>query len=215
MSRLAKKEGIHNRILPGYEHLNRFYCKETQKEMVKIKPGEYYVTRSDEVIATVLGSCISVCIRDPYAGIGGMNHFMLPENNNKEQDSWEYNKANRAARYGTDAMEHLINDILKHGGIKSNFEIKVCGGGKIFERMSDVGIKNIRFIKNYLDTEGFKPVSVDVGSIYPRKVRYFPADGRMQIKKLNSMHNNTIVQRENEYQSKLTVEETAGDVELF
>ena len=202
-------------VLPGYEHINRFSCREHNMPMAKILPGEYYVTTNEEIIATVLGSCISVCIRDAIAGIGGMNHFMLPENNNKDDDSWKYNSVDRAARYGTDAMEHLINDILKNGGKKQRLEFKVTGGGKIMKNMTDVGKKNISFIKNYLETEGFTPISVDIGSIYPRKVRYFPQTGRLLVKKLTSMHNNTILQRENQYQHKIEDTSDHGDVELF
>jgi chemotaxis protein CheD len=204
-----------NRILPGFENINRFWCRQLNMEMVKILPGEYYVTTSDEIIATVLGSCVSVCIRDVKLGIGGMNHFMLPENNKKDDDSWKYNEIDKAARYGSDAMEHLINEILKNGGSKKRFEIKITGGGRIMAAMNDIGAKNIAFIKNYLLTEGYTVTTEDLGQVYPRKVRYFPKSGRLQVKKLRSLHNDTLISRERDYKKHIEEDRIEGDVELF
>jgi chemotaxis protein CheD len=204
-----------NRILPGFENINRFWCRQLNMEMVKILPGEYYVTASDEIIATVLGSCVSVCIRDVKLGIGGMNHFMLPENNKKDDDSWKYNEIDKAARYGSDAMEHLINEILKNGGSKKRFEIKITGGGRIMAAMNDIGAKNIAFIKNYLLTEGYTVTTEDLGQVYPRKVRYFPKSGRLQVKKLRSLHNDTLISRERDYKKHIEEDRIEGDVELF
>lgn len=204
-----------NRILPGFENINRFWCRQLNMEMVKILPGEFYVTASDEIISTVLGSCISVCIRDNKLGIGGMNHFMLPQNNKQDDDKWKYNEIDKAARYGVDAMEHLVNEILKNGGSKKRFEVKVTGGGRIMAKMNDIGYKNITFIQQYLKAEGYSIVSEDVGEIYPRKVRYFPRTGKLQVKKLRSLHNHTIVNRENDYKKHIEEEKIEGDVELF
>lgn len=215
LSALLKNCEINNQVLPGFEHIKRFRENKLGMDMVKILPGEYYVTRSDEIIATVLGSCISVCICDKKIGIGGMNHFMLPENKKGDDDSWKYNHVDKAARYGLDAMEHLVNDILKNGGRKRHFEIKITGGGRILAKMNDIGLKNINFIQDYLRTEGYPVMSEDVGSVFPRKVRYFPRTGRLQVMKLKSLHNDTIVKRENDYQEQLNVAPVEGDVELF
>ena len=212
---LARDLTFKNEVLPGFEKITRFHCIENNLDIVKILPGEFYVTCSNEIIATVLGSCISVCIRDVVNDVGGMNHFMLPKNKNTEDDAWKYNKIDKAARYGADAMEHLINYILKHGGKRSNFEVKLCGGGQILEKMSDIGKKNIDFIHHYLQTENLPIICEDLGSVYPRKVRYFPMTGKLQIKKLKSLHNDTIIQRENNYQKKLIVAPIAGEIELF
>ncbi len=220
-SSTKKQQSVHkisnqtNRILPGFESINRFWCRQLNMEMVKILPGEFYVTTSDEIIATVLGSCISVCIRDIKLGIGGMNHFMLPENNKKNDDSWKYNEIDKAARYGSDAMEHLVNEILKNGGSKKRFEIKITGGGRIMAKMNDIGAKNISFIKNYLQTEGYAITTEDLGEIYPRKVRYFPKTGRLQVKKLRSLHNDTLINREKDYKKHIEEDRIEGDVELF
>ncbi len=112
-------------------------------------------------------------------------------------------------------MEHLINEILKHGGKKNNFEIKLCGGGKILESMNNIGGKNINFIKRYLEREGYDITSEDLGSIHPRKVRYFPKTGKLKIMKLRSLHNDTIVKREVDFQKELDVAPVSGEVELF
>jgi chemotaxis protein CheD len=214
MNALSKKKLEMASVLPGFEEINRFWDHRNNVSVAKILPGEYYVTTNDEVIATVLGSCISVCVRDPMSGIGGMNHFMLPEDNSGE-GTWGKTNVNKATRYGTYAMEHMINDIFKYGGNRNRFEIKICGGGRILKMMSDVGGKNIRFIKNYLCTEGFEIVSEDVGDIYPRKVRYYPKTGKMMIKKLETLHNDTIIKREENYRHDLVEKPVAGDVELF
>ncbi len=215
MNALTKDIIMQKQILSGFENISRFHSREYDMDMVKILPGEYYVTREDEIIATVLGSCVSVCIRDTKIGVGGMNHFMLPENNNSDNDKWKACKVDKAARYGVDAMEHLINEILKHGGKKNNFEIKLCGGGKILESMSNIGEKNINFIKRYLEREGYDIASEDMGSIHPRKVRYFPKTGKLRIMKLRSLHNDTIVKREVDFQKELDVAPVSGEVELF
>ena len=215
MNALLKSVNNNENILPGFEHINRFKNREYDMDMVKILPGEFYVTTSDEIIATVLGSCISVCICDKKMGVGGMNHFMLPENKNAHDDSWKYNQVDKAARYGADAMEHLVNEIFKHGGRKNNFEVKITGGGRIMAKMNDIGLKNINFIQEYLRTEGYIIASEDIGSIYPRKVRYFPKTGKLQVMKLRSLHNDTIIKRETDYQEQLKEEPVAGDVELF
>ncbi len=202
-------------ILPGFEHVNRYWDRQHQFHAAKILPGEYYVTSHDEGIVTVLGSCISACIRDRVNGIGGMNHFMLPEAGNGVMTGLSSTGVNAATRYGSYAMEHMINDILKFGGHRENLEIKVTGGGKIIKKMGDVGKKNIDFVKGYLGTENLKILSEDVGDIYPRKVQYFPGSGQLRIKKLRSMHNDTVIRREETYRHEIEDKPVTGEVELF
>lgn len=196
--------------LVGFEKINRYWDKTRNTWGAKLLPGEYYVTIHDEVIVTVLGSCISACIRDRKLGVGGMNHFMLPQSGS---DPSSFGGA--AERYGNVAMEHLINTILKQGGRRENLEAKIFGGGKIIVNMTDVGSRNIEFVREYLDTEKIRVESEDVGDLYPRKVAYFPASGRAQMKRLRSLHNDTVVQRERDYQKHIKKEPDGGDVELF
>ncbi len=197
--------------LQGFEHIKRYWDKHQNMYAAKILPGEYYVTRSEECVTTVLGSCVSACIRDVRKGIGGMNHFMLPMHRGNEKDFL----ISDAARYGNFAMEHLINDILRFGGQRNSLEFKLFGGGRIMQAMMDVGRKNIEFVLDYMKTEGFAIGAEDLGDIYPRKVMYFPKTGKVRVKKLKSMHNDTIVKRESQYMDQLKVEPVQGDIELF
>ena len=198
--------------LTDFDHVNRYWDRAHKTWAAKILPGEYYVTtQQDEAIATTLGSCVSACIRDKVFGIGGMNHFMLPRNSEHTSVNW----MDAATRYGSYAMEHLINDILKNGGNRKNLEIKLTGGGKIMANMSDIGARNIDFVLEYLLTEQLDIMVQDLGDVYPRKVMYFPATGRLRVKRLRSLHNETLIQREQAYQRELDVQPDSGGVELF
>ena len=201
------------RMLPGYNHINRYWDDQHGMFAAKLLPGEYYVTREEETIVTVLGSCVSACVRDTVIGIGGMNHFMLPLSGSG--GSWENDGSGLSTRYGNFAMEQMINDILKNGGSRQNLEIKVFGGGRILAQMTDIGRKNIDFVEQYIRAEGLKVTGRDLGDIYPRKVYYAPFSGKAFVKKLRSLHNNTIVERETEYLNKLKQKPVDGSVELF
>ena len=112
-------------------------------------------------------------------------------------------------------MEALINDILKNGGRRENLEVKVFGGGMILEHMTDVGKKNINFVREFIKTEGFSLLAEDLGDIYPRKVHYFPQTGKILMKKLRSLHNNTIIDRETSYLDSLESKPIEGEIDLF
>lgn len=200
--------------LHGFENIKRYWDKNHDCCMAKILPGEYYVTISDESVTTVLGSCVSACIRDRVFGVGGMNHFMLPLN---KSDVNNKNQASDAARYGNHAMEMLINDVLKAGGRRENLEIKLFGGGKVLSSMSsmDVGMQNILFVKEYVETETLKVVGSDLGDVFPRKVIYFPRTGKVLMKKLRKMYSDTVAKREQAYQSEIIEQPISGDIELF
>ena len=206
---------INRPSIAGFAHVNRYWDKEREIIAAKILPGEYYVTQENELITTVLGSCVSACIRDKESGIGGMNHFMLPETNpgKLKKDSDEI--VGIATRYGNFAMEHLINTILSSGGKRKNLEVKVFGGGKIIPTLSDVGMKNINFVLDYIDQEGLRLLSQDLGDIYPRKIIYFPKTGKVGMKKIQDLHNDTIAKRERQYSNNLKNVPVEGDVELF
>lgn len=201
--------------LPGFEHIRRSWSESYQLYSARILPGEYYVTKSDEGVHTTLGSCISACIRDKATGIGGMNHFMLPFTGTPAADAWKAAGTNAATRYGNYAMEHLINEIMRNGGKRENLEVKVFGGGRVLANMTDVGERNIAFVRDYLLTEGLRVVSEDVGDVFPRMVVYFPASGRVRVKRLRSLHNNVIATQEISYLDSLKTKPVTGDVELF
>ena len=198
----------------GFENIQRYWDQRFQLPTAKILPGEYYVTEKNELIATLLGSCISACIRDTVIGIGGMNHFMLPLN--RKGSGWcEHSLTSMSTRYGNYAMEHMINDILKIGGRRCNLEAKIFGGGRIISSMSDLGARNIEFVEGYLAIEGIPLVNKDVGDIHPRQVIYSPRSGKVRLKRLIRVANATIVQREEKYLTDLSHEEVSGEVELF
>lgn len=199
--------------LPGFEHVKRAWHDAYEAYAARLLPGEYYVTRQDEVIYTTLGSCISACIRDRTIGVGGMNHFMLPFSG--DGAGWKSSSVSAATRYGNVAMEHLINVILKCGGARQNLEVKLFGGGRILANMTDVGQRNIAFARDYLMTEGLRVLSEDVGNIYPRMVVYFPKTGTVRVKKLRSLHNNLIVEQEINYLHDIEAKPVSGDIELF
>ena len=200
------------RALRGFDDIKRYWDKTNNAVVAKILPGEVYVTKIDEMITTVLGSCISACIRDPFANIGGMNHFMLPMS---KTDNAGGDKFGSAMRYGNFAMEHLINEILKHGGQRKNLEVKLFGGGRVLTHMTDVGRRNINFALEYIQAEGLKLISQDLGDRFPRKIQYYPLSGKARMKKLRSMHNRTVTEREEAYMMDINQTPVAGDIELF
>ncbi|MEW6293693.1 MAG: chemoreceptor glutamine deamidase CheD [Pseudomonadota bacterium] len=194
------------------EHLasNRYFDRKFAAEAVKVLPGEYFVTATNVLMVTVLGSCVSACIRDREKGIGGMNHFMLA-------DAGEASALSASARYGTYAMEILINHLLKMGARRNNLEAKVFGGGRVMATLSSsqVGERNARFVRTFLRTEGIPTAAEDLLDSYPRKVYFFPETGRVLVKKLLRMHNDTLIRREKEYAARLAEAPVAGEIELF
>jgi chemotaxis protein CheD len=189
---------------------NLYYDRTHASDAAKLLPGEYYVAARAMLLVTVLGSCVAACIRDPRLGIGGMNHFMLPDADASEL-------ASSGARYGTYAMEVLVNHLLKLGAKRENLEAKVFGGGAVmrgFESMN-VGERNARFVLRYLQTEGIRVAARDLLDDCARKAYYFPATGRVLVKRFRSLHNDTLIARERDYRMRLARAEVAGEVELF
>lgn len=197
---------------PVTEHFaNNFYFdRHFDRQAAKILPGEYCVSSTGMLLVTVLGSCVAACIRDRELGLGGMNHFMLPEDSRKET-------AGASARYGTFAMEILINHLLKLGARRSRLEAKVFGGGAVMASLanSNVGVRNADFVLDFLATEKIPVLASDLLDSYPRKVYYFSDTGRVLVKKLNRVHNDTLFVRERSYRDSLATEQVSGDVELF
>jgi chemotaxis protein CheD len=191
---------------------NVYYDRTFDCDAAKILPGEYYYTCKDMLIVTVLGSCVSACIRDRVTGIGGMNHFMLPDSGS-DSDS----PVSASMRYGTYAMEILINDLLKAGARRENLEAKVFGGGHVLRGFIaiNVGERNAQFVREYLRAENIRVVAEDLNDIHPRKVYFFPRSGKVLVKKLKQLNNNTLVNREQDYASRLQTTPVVGDIELF
>ena len=191
---------------------NLYFDRNFDTNAAKVLPGEYYATGKDMLIVTVLGSCVAACIRDSQNGIGGMNHFMLPDGGTDEN-----NPTSTSARYGSYAMEILINQITKMGARRANLEAKVFGGGNVLAGLTvaNVGERNAEFVLKFLATEKIRIAARDLIDIYPRKVYYFPKTGKVMVKKLRTVHNNTIFERERDYGSRLKKTSGGGEVELF
>jgi chemotaxis protein CheD len=199
----------------GYEEVlspHLYFDREHNSEAAKILPGEYYATARNMVLVTVLGSCVCACIRDRISGIGGMNHFMLPESGQDRN-----NPLGESARYGVYAMEILINQLLKMGAKRSNLEAKVFGGASVLRgfTVNNVGERNAEFVMQFLKTEMIPVLAQDLLDVNPRKVYYFPTSGLVRVKNLKQVHNDTIITREAEYNTRLHYAKLEGDVELF
>jgi chemotaxis protein CheD len=200
--------------LPHFEHIRRTWDADLGLPVAKLLPGDYYVTRYNEAIFTVLGSCVSACVRERKLGIGGMNHFMLPLDRSGGTGAWAESLVSSATRYGNVAMERLINDIMRLGGQRANLEFKVIGGGKVLDMALDVGARNAQFVRDYLKTEGFLITAEDLGDCCARKLYYNPATGKLRVKRLTSTVNRAVFEREREFQPT-TAEVESGSVELF
>lgn len=179
-----------------------------QYDAVKVLPGEYFVSSEDLVIMTVLGSCISACIWDGKARAGGMNHFMLPDGDSVDG----------CGRYGSYAMELLINQMLKQGARRESMQAKVFGGAQVMAGFTtmNVGERNTKFVLDYLATERIPVVSQDVLDIHPRKVCFFPVTGKALVKRLAHSHPETLAVEERKGNAATVATATAGGtVDLF
>jgi chemotaxis protein CheD len=187
-----------------------YYDPRFAAEALKVLPGEYLVTDRDVMLVTVLGSCVSACLRDPVAGIGGMNHFMLPEAGGGDT-------AGDSARYGGYAMEVLINELLKRGADRGRLEAKVFGGGAVLPgfTINNIGQRNGRFVLDYLRAEGIPVAAQDLLDVYPRRVHYFPISGRVLVRRLPSANDAEVLASESLYRSRLASGPVGGSVELF
>jgi chemotaxis protein CheD len=189
----------------------RFFDATADAWMVKVFPGEFYVSgKADEVLITVLGSCVSACIRDPLLGIGGMNHFMLPQSH-----SGKWGSDPEPTRFGNFAMEKLLNELIKAGASRERIEIKVFGGGNVTDSTQAIGTKNAEFVLRYLEDEGLRWAAQDLGGDHPRRIHYYPKTGRVIRRLLVSSEFDTIARDESDYASRLSSRKTSGDIQLF
>ncbi|SDD61158.1 chemoreceptor glutamine deamidase CheD [Aquimonas voraii] len=185
-----------------------YFDVQLQMDALKLMPADYVVTSKDIALSTVLGSCVAACMRDPVLRIGGMNHFMLPDGGDADDTS---------ARYGSYAMELLINELLKAGARRERLEAKVFGGGNVLKSFTTnpVGTRNAEFVIAYLKAERIPVVAQDLGSIHPRKVWYIPATGKVLVRRLPHAHDTAIASEEIAYRNQLKQQPSAGGVELF
>jgi len=174
---------------------------------VTIGPGELFVAEADEVIITVLGSCVSACIKDPVSGVAGMNHYMLP-------GDWGRDDGGSSARYGVYAMEALINEMIRRGARRPDMQVKLVGGGRMWADGSDIGASNVAFARSFLTEEKLKLVGTDVGGTRPRRVHFRTVEGLVRVKALAEVSMREVDQREATYRAQLRTPHV-GNVELF
>jgi chemotaxis protein CheD len=194
-------------VLPGFEDISAFYEAASGLWIAQVLPGEFYVTKQDEIITTVLGSCVSTCMRDARAGVAGLNHFMLPEDPS--------GAGGASARYGVFAKEQLVNGLLRHGARRERLEVKIFGGGRVIPGMGDVGRSNVDFIHDFL-AEEHMPITVeDVGLDVARRVRFHAATGKVRVLHLPVAENRRVAEREAALATRIRSGASQGDVELF
>ncbi len=178
-----------------------FFARDFDRNAVKLLPGEFFVSGDDIVLSTVLGSCVSACIWDRVAKVGGMNHFMLPGSSSQPT---EPDPIGLSGRYGVFAMEQLINELIKRGARKANLEAKLFGGGAVLKNFTaiNVGERNAQFVLEFLRTEGIRVASHDLLDVFPRRVVFFPVTGRALCRKL-AQADASIVSAEQQYRARL------------
>lgn len=192
--------------LPGFETFTPLWQPQWQCFVVKIKPGEFYVAPPGIAISTVLGSCIAACIRDRDTGLGGMNHFMLPE------DEGGHARLSSAS-YGAFAMEQLVNSLLKLGCRHEALEVKLSGGANLFAHQQPIGDLNARFACDYVHQEQLRLLAQDLGGNEARRVMYFPQQGRMLVRRMPL--DDGLVAQEQRYRRDARGSLQQQDVELF
>ncbi len=192
---------------------HHYFDREFGIAAVKLLPGEYYVTSSDMVLTTVLGSCVSACVRDSTAGVGGMNHFMLPEDGDPT-----HRDVTAAMRYGAYAMEMLINELFKAGAKRERLEAKVFGGGAVLANMTmlNIGERNADFVLRYLHMESVRIAAQDLRGKLPRRINYFPLTGRVTMRKLIQRDDAVLVQKDEQaLASALSKQRSRNKVDIF
>jgi chemotaxis protein CheD len=196
-----------------FGHIQRRFDARMNAVVATLLPGDYYVATEGEMISTVLGSCVSACIRDRRMCFGGMNHFMLPVDESEGNSAWG-TTASSSTRFGNVAMERLINSMLKLGAHRGDLEFKLVGGGKVLDAVTDIGARNIQFVREYVRAEGFSVLGEDLGDVYPRKVIYHPQTGSARVKRLTRSDRH-LVADERRYIRDLDRTAVSGTIELF
>jgi chemotaxis protein CheD len=203
-ARKATQEDIEAGCVP-----RRYFNAQDNIWHVQITQGEMYITSEpNELITTVLGSCIAACIRDPAARVGGMNHFLLPDSSERDLATM---------RYGANAMELLINGLLKRGALRSRLEAKLFGGANVIAGLSMVGSRNAEFAEEYLQREGIRLMGGDLRGDMPRRIQFWPLTGRVRALTIGNAASVKVSEMElfSVAQAKRRDQRAGNDVELF
>lgn len=202
-----KTDTIQNQAGDYYSGPDKYYDQVSEKTIVKIFSGDHYVSpKENEVLVTILGSCISCCLYDPKLKFGGMNHFLVPGNDSMSDNS---------ARYGINAMELLINNMIKYGSNKGDLIAKIFGGASLIGSSAQVGKKNIEFVKDFLGNEEIRIDAEDVGGDTPRRLHYHSGEGKVLIRKLQRAEDLKIAEKEKQYIDTINKISQNEDITLF
>lgn len=178
---------------------------QARQRTVHVIQGDHAVSSDPGVVlTTILGSCVAACMCDPLAGVGGINHFLLPGNADAGGESM---------KYGVNAMELLINGLLRKGALRHRIEVKLFGGAHVVHNLSDIGEKNATFAREFLRAEGLLCVGESLGGANARRIRYWPASGRASQMLLDSSH--AEVFKTERVREAPPVAPDAGELELF
>ncbi len=186
----------------------RYYDRALDATVVRVFQGDFYVTSNpSELLTTTLGSCVAVCVRDPIIRFGGMNHFVLPTSDHRGE-----RRPTLAMRYGSYSIERLVNTVLAEGGVRERLEVKVFGGANIVEGITNIGCRNADFVERYLANEGIAISSQHLRGCWPRKLRYTPSTGLVQMREIQNGTAAGIFEQEKVLHEKTV---SMGGVELF
>ena len=187
----------------------RYFDHRFNRHAVHVGAGEVYVSNAPgEMIVTLLGSCVAACIHDRRLGIGGLNHFMLPDKGGNKLDG-------DAMRYGAYAMEKLINEVLKRGASKNHLEFKIFGGAKMMGLAGTVGQRNVDFVERFLAQEHFAVDARHVGGMHARRVHFFPTTGTVKMKVIADTNATDLVREERHLADGMGRVDIGGEAELF
>ncbi len=197
--------------MTGSSKSKRYFDQRISDQTVFVLPGHHYVQVGETTsISTLLGSCVSACIRDSATRAGGLNHFLLPEGGDPTTDI-------QSSRYGVHAMEVLINDLLKMGAKKADLQAKIFGGAQVIETSAfqAVGQQNGDFVKDFLKAENIPIMAEDLGGKSPRRVYFFPETGRVSVLRIISAVTEDLQEAEMNLRSCAQTKQSSGGVELF
>ncbi len=197
---------------PPEDGRRRYFDARLKRTIVQVFQGDFYVSsQPGELLATVLGSCVAACIRDPIAKCGGMNHFLLPSERDQDQSC----PAGVGLRYGSFSMEQLINGVLSAGGSRERLEIKVFGGANVVRGLSGIGHRNAEFVLEFLQDEGFKVAGQHLRGSWPRKVHYDPQTGQVRMRELKEKMATKVFDQEIQRRVRPAPAPDSGSIELF
>ncbi len=212
MTTASHKPGVRGPGAGPTDARRRYLDQGIGATVIQVLQGDCYVSAApDEVLTTVLGSCVSACVRDPVARCGGMNHFLLPAGRERPVEDI----AAASLRYGSFAMEQLINTVMASGGHRERLEIKVFGGANVMRGMTAIGHRNADFVEEFLRSEGFEVAAQHLRGIWPRKIQFFPHSGQVRMRELKDGSATGLIGREVREGPRVAANPAGGTIELF